>query len=129
LTPAGQERVAQATDRDTANALYRTKALHPDRFDPADQLPEEVVVPIAPRTLSWWRELEEKGESEFGSGFVGLLTRCGARRGRQQIKEVHLRLIDYVRRHVYLRPAGPGNGAPTPTTWHAAEDQDLDPLQ
>ncbi len=97
ITPEGRELLERASDTDLATALFRNRIIHPEHYDDEEQaqlVKDRAAVPV--RTRQYWQQLYRAGETQYGSGFLGLLPRyhnCG---GNRQISAEVIALIHRV---------------------------------
>lgn len=84
FTEEGRAVLEQASDADLATALFRNRAINPDRYDDDEQAQTAARRSAIPaRTRQYWQQLYREGETRYGSGFLGLLPRyhnCGGTR-------------------------------------------------
>jgi hypothetical protein len=74
LTQLGRELLERASDADLAIALFRNRIIHPEQYDDEEQAQmAQDRAAIAVRTRQYWQQLYRKGETQYGSGFLGLL--------------------------------------------------------
>src|SRR5258708_29576605 len=84
ITPEGRELLERASDVDLATALFRNRVIHPEFYDDDEQtqtMNARAAVPA--RTRQRWQERYRDAETQYGSGFLGLLPRyhnCGGQR-------------------------------------------------
>ncbi len=97
LTQLGRELLEHASDADLAIALFRNRIIHPEQYDDEEQAQmAQDRAAIAVRTKQNWQQLYREGETQYGSGFLGLLPHyhnCG---GRRQISNEVITLIHQV---------------------------------
>ena len=95
ITPEGRELLERASDVDLATALFRNRVIHPELYDDDEQtqtMSKRAAVPV--RTRQHWQERYRDAETQYGSGFLGLLPRyynCGGQRkiSREVIALIH----------------------------------------
>ena len=84
FTEEGRVRLEQASPHDVATAVFRSRVIHPDDYDDAEQTRLASSIAAVPeRTRYHWKRLYQQGEVSYGSGFIGLLpsySRCGGKR-------------------------------------------------
>ncbi len=84
ITPEGRELLERANDVNLATALFRNRVIHPELYDDDEQtqtMSKRAAVPA--RTRQRWQERYRDAETQYGSGFLGLLPRyhnCGGQR-------------------------------------------------
>lgn len=97
LTQLGRELLECASDADLAIALFRNRIISPEQYDDEEQAQiAQDRASIAVRTKQYWQQLYREGETQYGSGFLGLLphySNCG---GRRQISNEVITLIHQV---------------------------------
>ena len=97
FTAEGRELLECASDVDIATAIFRNRVIHPEDYNDDEQAQSQARrSAIPPRTKQYWLQLYRKGETQYGSGFLGLLPRyhnCG---GRRQISPEVIELIHHV---------------------------------
>src|SRR6266852_551334 len=97
ITPEGRELLERASDVDLATALFRNRVIHPELYDDDEQtqtMNKRAAVPA--RTRQRWQERYRDAETQYGSGFLGLLPRyynCG---GQRKISSEVIALIHQV---------------------------------
>jgi putative transposase len=84
ITPEGRELLERASDVDLATALFRNRVIHPEFYDDDEQTQTMNARSAVPaRTRQRWQEQYRDAETQYGSGFLGLLPRyhnCGGQR-------------------------------------------------
>ena len=97
ITPEGQALLEQAHDVDLATAVFRNRVIHPDDYqDDAQAQTAEARAAVHPRTKQRWQQRYREAETQYGSGFLGLLPgyhNCG---GARKISEEVITLIHRV---------------------------------
>ncbi len=97
ITPEGQALLEQASDVDLATAVFRNRVIHPDDYqDDAQAQTTETRAAVHPRTKQRWQQRYREAETQYGSGFLGLLPgyyNCG---GTRKISEEVIALIHRV---------------------------------
>lgn len=84
ITPEGVALLERASDVDLATALFRNRVIHPDLYDDNEQtqtMSQRAAVPT--RTRQRWQKQYRDAETQYGSGFLGLLPHyhnCGGSR-------------------------------------------------
>ena len=74
FTREGQALLDSARDVDLATAVFRNRIIHPDQYHDDEQAQiGELAATIPVRTKRYWRQLYREAESQYGSGFIGLL--------------------------------------------------------
>src|SRR6266581_4690925 len=97
ITQTGRELLECANDSDLATAVFRNRIIHPEYYDDEEQTQmaqDRATIPA--RTRQYWQQLYREGETQYGSGFLGLLPHyhnCG---GRRQISAEVITLIHRV---------------------------------
>ncbi len=84
LTKDAQALLEQARDVDLATAVLRNRVINPDQYDDDEQMlvnTRATTIPV--RTKRRWRQWYRDAESQYGSGFIGLLPQF-ARSGRKR---------------------------------------------
>lgn len=97
ITPQGQVLLEQAHDVDLATAVFRNRVIHPDDYqDDTQAQTAEMRAAVHPRTKQRWQQHYREAETQYGSGFLGLLPgyhNCG---GARKISEEVIILIHRV---------------------------------
>jgi len=97
IASQGQALLEQAHDVDLATAVFRNRVIHPDDYqDDVQVQTAEVRAALHPRTKQRWQQRYREAETQYGSGFLGLLPgyhNCG---GARKISEEVITLIHQV---------------------------------
>lgn len=97
ITPEGQTLLEYASDVDLATAVFRNRVIHPNDYqDDAQTQTAEMRAAIHLRTKQRWQQRYREAETQYGSGFLGLLPgyhNCG---GARRISEEAISLIHRV---------------------------------
>ena len=97
VTPEGQALLEQADDVDIATAVFRNRVINPDQYHDDEQRSSAAAREAVPRRTRFnWKKWYRDAESQYGSGFIGLLPnyhQCGTTkrldaRPRELIEEV-----------------------------------------
>jgi putative transposase len=97
FTLEGQVLLERAGDVDLATAVFRNRVIHPEHYDDDEQAQtakQRTAVPV--RTRRYWHQLYREAETQYGSGFIGLLPHyhnCG---GNRKIASEVIELIHQV---------------------------------
>ena len=84
ITPEGRVLLEQARDVDLATAVFRNRVINPDQYDDDEQMQVNTRATTIPaRTKRRWHQWYRDAESQYGSGFIGLLPQF-ARSGRKR---------------------------------------------
>ena len=86
----------QAHDVDLATAVFRNRVIHPDITRMMTKPKPEARAAVPPRTKQRWQQRYREAETQYGSGFLGLLPgyhNCG---GARKISEEVIALIHRV---------------------------------
>src|SRR5713226_3428710 len=74
LTKDAQVLLEQARDVDLVTAVFRNRVINPDQYDDDEQTQVNARATTIPvRTKRRWRQWYRDAESQYGSGFIGLL--------------------------------------------------------
>src|SRR5437667_1213480 len=97
ITPEGQALLELASDVDLATAVFRNRVINPDDYQDDEQVQTaEPRAAVHARTKQRWQQRYREAETEYGSGFLGLLPEyhnCG---GTRKIDEKVITLIHEV---------------------------------
>jgi putative transposase len=129
ITPEGQALLEQASDVDLATAVFRNRVIHPDDYqDDAQAQTAETRAAVHTRTKQRWQQRYREAETQYGSGFLGLLPgyhNCG---GTRKISEEVITLIHSVlEAHYDTVTRKPKRGAYGEYLKHS-EEQHLEPV-
>lgn len=74
ITPEGQALLEQADDVDIATAVFRNRVINPDQYYDDEQQRNTATRAAVPRRTRFnWKKWYRDAESQYGSGFIGLL--------------------------------------------------------
>src|SRR5436305_3517003 len=97
ITPEGVALLERASDVDLATALFRNRVIHPDLYDDNEQtqtMSQRAAVPT--RTRQRWQKQYRDAETQYGSGFLGLLPHYHNRGWSRKISSEVIDLIHQV---------------------------------
>jgi putative transposase len=95
ITSEGQALLDQASDVDLATALFRNRVINPDDYQDDEQVQAAPrIATVQARTKQRWQQRYREAETQYGSGFLGLLPgyhNCGGTRkiGTEVITLIH----------------------------------------